>query len=126
MTAPTRATGGRRPPSTGSGGSTGELFESDAVEDELVAVGVAVDPEALSAQWRETVRATLSEATLDTPPDGVMQTGGRTGRHSESFAYLIGELQIVARCPSGGDMVTTADRSTSSPATRSKIRSSRT
>jgi ring-1,2-phenylacetyl-CoA epoxidase subunit PaaC len=80
---------------------TGELFERDGVEDELVHAGVAADPRALAERWRETVLATLSEATLDPPPDGVMQTGGRTGTHTESFSFLVGELQVVARAHPG-------------------------
>jgi ring-1,2-phenylacetyl-CoA epoxidase subunit PaaC len=80
---------------------TGELFEADDIERALVAAGVAADPEVVRAQWHETVSATLSEATLAEPPSGVMQTGGRSGRHSESFSYLLGELQVVARAHPG-------------------------
>lgn len=80
---------------------SGELVERDAVEDQLVAAGVAADPERLAAQWSDTVTGTLTEATLDVPPDGVMQTGGRTGVHTESFSLLIGELQVVARAHPG-------------------------
>jgi ring-1,2-phenylacetyl-CoA epoxidase subunit PaaC len=80
---------------------TGELFESDAVEDELVAAGVAADAAALREAWRATVSQTLAEATLAMPDDGVMQTGGRTGTHTESFSYLVGELQVLARAHPG-------------------------
>ena len=80
---------------------TGELCERDAIEDELVATGVAADPDALCAVWRSTVTAALDEATLTVPDDGSMQSGGRTGRHTESFSYLIGELQVLARAHPG-------------------------
>lgn len=80
---------------------TGELFEHDAVEDELIAVGVAADPSVLAGQWRGTVASTLDVATLTVPEDGVMQRGGRHGRHTESFSYLIGELQVLARAHPG-------------------------
>lgn len=80
---------------------TGELFEADDVEHELVAAGIAPDPALLRADWRATVAATLADATLEVPADGVMQTGGRIGRHTESFSYLIGELQVVARAHPG-------------------------
>jgi ring-1,2-phenylacetyl-CoA epoxidase subunit PaaC len=80
---------------------TGELVERDAVEDELVAAGVAADPAVLSQQWRSTVSDTFAEATIEPPPDGVMQTGGRSGRHTEAFSYLVGELQVVARAHPG-------------------------
>jgi ring-1,2-phenylacetyl-CoA epoxidase subunit PaaC len=80
---------------------TGELFEHDAVEDALVATGVAADPAPIREAWRATVTDAFAEATLTVPPDGVMQTGGRTGRHSERFSYLVGELQVLARAHPG-------------------------
>lgn len=80
---------------------TGELTERDQVEDDLVAAGVAADPMTIGEHWRTTVADTLATATLTMPDDGVMQTGGRTGTHSESFSYLVGELQVVARAHPG-------------------------
>ena len=80
---------------------TGELFERDHVEDELVAAGVAADPDVIAGHWRSTVESTIAEATLTCPSDVVMQTGGRTGRHTEDFSYLLGELQVVARAHPG-------------------------
>ncbi len=80
---------------------TGELFEHDDVEDELVAAGVAADPARLATEWQATVSAALEEATLTMPADVVIQTGGRTGTHGEAFSYLIGELQVVARAHPG-------------------------
>jgi len=80
---------------------TGELFETDEVESDLVAAGIAADPTAIRDRWREIVAATFAEATLATPDDGPMQSGGRTGRHSESFSFLLGELQVLARAHPG-------------------------
>lgn len=80
---------------------TGELFDADEVERELVDRGVAADPVALREQWRSTVSSTLAEASLERPADGPMQRGGRVGRHTEQFSYLIGELQVLARAHPG-------------------------
>lgn len=80
---------------------TGELSEHDHVEDELAAEGIAADPESVRAQWDRTVTATLEEATLERPADGVMQSGGRDGRHTEAFSYLIGEMQVLTRAHPG-------------------------
>jgi len=80
---------------------TGELFEVDSVEDTLVERGVAADPVRLRAAWDETVRDAFDEATLTIPDDTAMQFGGRSGRHTEEFSYLIGELQVVARAHPG-------------------------
>jgi len=80
---------------------TGELFECDEVEAALVADGVAADPDELRVAWKRQVDAALEEATLARPGDVVMQRGGRSGRHTEGFSYLLGELQVVARAHPG-------------------------
>ncbi|NNE11429.1 MAG: phenylacetate-CoA oxygenase subunit PaaC [Ilumatobacter sp.] len=81
---------------------TGELFETDDVEKALVADGVAPDADELRATWQTSVTDALAEATLTMPGDDVvMQSGGRHGRHSEGFSYLIGELQVLARAHPG-------------------------
>ena len=80
---------------------TGELFERDAVEDALVATGIAADPTALRREWDGLVGAALTEATLEQPADEAMQTGGRSGTHTEAFSYLIGEMQVIARAHPG-------------------------
>ncbi|MEO6653187.1 MAG: 1,2-phenylacetyl-CoA epoxidase subunit PaaC [Ilumatobacteraceae bacterium] len=80
---------------------TGELFEHDPVEHELIGSGVAADPADLRDEWHAIVSTTLREATLDLPADGVMQSGGRHGRHTEEFSFLIGELQVLARAHPG-------------------------
>jgi ring-1,2-phenylacetyl-CoA epoxidase subunit PaaC len=80
---------------------TGELFEADEVEETLVPAGVAADPAELAGRWRATVEDALREATLEIPAGATMQSGGRVGRHSEGFSYLLGEMQVVARAHPG-------------------------
>lgn len=76
---------------------TGELFDSDDVEQRLVTQGVAVDAATLREPWQEQVSRVLAEATLRMPDDGFMQCGGRSGRHTEHLGHLLAEMQIVAR-----------------------------
>jgi ring-1,2-phenylacetyl-CoA epoxidase subunit PaaC len=80
---------------------TGELFESDAVEQRLVAQGLAVDSSAIQAEWTAHVREVLATATLTVPEQPVMQGGGRRGRHTEHLGHLLAEMQIVARSHPG-------------------------
>lgn len=74
---------------------TGELFEMDDAEHELVAGDIAIDLSTLRDPWRARVGAVLEEATLAMPEDGWMQKGGRSGRHSEHLGHLLSELQHV-------------------------------
>ena len=79
----------------------GELFERDAVEQDLVAEGIAVDPESLRAEWERSVDSVLAEATLAKPAAGWMQSGGRNGRHSEHLGHLLAEMQFLQRAYPG-------------------------
>ena len=76
---------------------TGELFEMDAVAQEMLQSGVGVDASDLKAEWQQTVQTILQEATLELPKAGHMQTGGRTGRHSEHLGHILSELQYMQR-----------------------------
>ena len=76
---------------------TGELFEADATERELIKEGVAVDPASLRSAWSEMIGGVIREATLQAPAASWMQTGGRGGRHSEHLGHLLSELQYLQR-----------------------------
>src|SRR5213592_2458327 len=76
---------------------TGELFEADGGELSLIVTGVAPNPNDVRPLWKNTVDRVLSDATLTRPPDGFMQTGGRSGRHSEHLGHLLAELRSLQR-----------------------------
>ncbi len=82
---------------------TRELFEVDAADERLVDAGVAPPMMSLRTEWDAVVAATFAEANLAEPElvDAAYATGGRNGIHSESFSYLIGEMQVVARAHPG-------------------------
>ena len=79
----------------------GELFETDAAEQAMIAAGVVPDPTALRDGWDRTVATLLDRATLHRPKDGWMQTGGRQGRHSEHLGHVLAELQYLQRAYPG-------------------------
>lgn len=77
---------------------TDEMFHTDAVEEELHAEGIAVLSRSLQEEWKQSVTATLSAATLQIPTEnGYRHTGGRKGIHTEHLGLLLAEMQIVAR-----------------------------
>ena len=76
---------------------TGELFETDQVERALIDAGIAVDPLSIRARWSKTLDDVFDEATLTRPRDGYMQSGGRSGRHSEHLGFILTELQFLQR-----------------------------
>jgi len=76
----------------------GEMFESDDVDAQMAAEGIAPDPDGLRAAWEATVRDTLSEATLTVPQDNFAHKGGRTGaRHTEHLGHILTQMQWLQR-----------------------------
>ena len=75
---------------------TGELFIPVAYEKEA-----GVDVLLLKNDWSEKVKAVLTEATLPVPENIFMQTGGKTGTHTEHLGYILTELQYVQRAYPG-------------------------
>jgi ring-1,2-phenylacetyl-CoA epoxidase subunit PaaC len=80
---------------------TGELFDRDAVDDAVAALGIVVDQGAIRARWDQIVDEVLQRATLTRPADGPMRRGGRVGRHTEHLGHLLTVMQSVARAHPG-------------------------
>jgi ring-1,2-phenylacetyl-CoA epoxidase subunit PaaC len=80
---------------------TGELFEVADYEIQAVNDGIGVDISKLKEPWMSKVREIFSEATLLIPPKTFMQTGGKTGKHTEHLGYILTELQYMQRAYPG-------------------------
>ncbi|MEH6470294.1 MAG: 1,2-phenylacetyl-CoA epoxidase subunit PaaC [Halopseudomonas sp.] len=78
-------------------GYTHEMFEMDALEQQLSDAGIGVDVTVLRDAWHAQVSAILTEATLTVPEDDWKVRGGREGYHTENLGHLLTELQIVHR-----------------------------
>ena len=78
-----------------------ELLSSDALFERAAAAGVGVDPATLRDGVLADVEATMRAATLTRPADGWEPSGGRDGRHTESFGLLLAELQHLHRSHPG-------------------------
>jgi ring-1,2-phenylacetyl-CoA epoxidase subunit PaaC len=76
---------------------TGELFEMDAIDRELIAQGVAVDLETLRGPWLQSIKNTFDEATLSIPQNDWAQRGGKCGVHTEHLGFLLAEMQFLQR-----------------------------
>ncbi len=74
-----------------------ELFQMDAVENELAARGIAVDKAALRPGFDAAVAAVLNAATLPAPVYPRAVTGGRKGHHTEHLGHLLAPMQYLQR-----------------------------
>ena len=76
---------------------TGEMFAADELDAYMLSSYDGPDLEAIGEQWREQVGAIVAEATLLLPGDQAMASGGKQGVHTETFGYLIAEMQSLPR-----------------------------
>lgn len=80
---------------------SGEMFEADAAERRMIDAGVLPDPDCLRPAWNTAISDTLARATLTRPSDGWMQSGGRSGLHTEHLGHLLAEMQFMQRAYPG-------------------------
>lgn len=71
---------------------TGEMFLPADYEKQN-----GIDFILLKDAWMRSVKAIFEEATLSIPEKVFMQTGGKTGIHTEHMGYILAELQFVQR-----------------------------
>ncbi len=76
---------------------TGEMFDADDLDESMTSSFNGPDLTAIAIEWREKLAEILAEATLTLPEEGVMASGGKQGRHTEHFGYLIAQMQILPR-----------------------------
>ncbi|MEO6723175.1 MAG: 1,2-phenylacetyl-CoA epoxidase subunit PaaC [Ferruginibacter sp.] len=79
---------------------TGELFmPADYETLETAGFEIAL----LKEKWFAKVSEIFAEATLILPANGYMQTGGKTGIHTEHLGYILVELQYLQRTYPGAE-----------------------
>jgi ring-1,2-phenylacetyl-CoA epoxidase subunit PaaC len=76
---------------------TGELLEMDETERRLMLAAIAPDRARIRPAWERTIAQVLATATLERPTDRWMQSGGRSGRHTEHLGLVLAEMQVLAR-----------------------------
>ena len=76
---------------------TGELFESDELDENLGALGIAPNASELKGKWKTHIMDVLAEAKLVVPTDAYMQTGSKKGIHTEYLGYILADMQYLQR-----------------------------
>ena len=82
---------------------TPELFEADAVTEQMESQEIAPALARLQTQWLHTVEPLLRTARLTIPENAWPHTGGRQGMHSEHMGFLLAEMQFLQRAYPGLD-----------------------
>lgn len=76
---------------------TGDMFEMDEVDDELIKTGIGVDMKTIFPLWENKVKEVFKESTLEVPQNVFMQHGSRKGIHTENLGYILAEMQVLPR-----------------------------
>ncbi len=71
---------------------TGEMFIPAEYEKDM-----NIDFVTIQNNWTEKVNVIFQEATLSIPQNTFMQTGGKTGTHTENLGFILTELQYMQR-----------------------------
>ena len=74
-----------------------ELFINADYETQLLKENIAVDVSSLKNKWYKKTEAVFKEATLQIPENVFAQNGGKQGIHTESFGYILAEMQFMQR-----------------------------
>ena len=82
---------------------TGELFVAAPYEKEMINAGIAPDVEEIKNDWLKKIEAVFEEATLKLSEGTFMQSGGKTGTHTESFGFMLTEMQYLQRAYPGAE-----------------------
>jgi len=77
---------------------TGELFMPVSYEIEM-----GIDVSSLKEEWLKKVKSVFEEAAVPVPENIFMQTGGKTGIHTEHLGFILTELQYLQRAYPGSD-----------------------
>ena len=80
---------------------TADMFDQDESDEVIIAAGIGPDLNSIYTVWREKVKAVLTEATLENPEDGWMQSGSKKGEHTEHLGHILSELQYMQRAYPG-------------------------
>lgn len=80
---------------------TGELFAPDDIDNVFEAEFEGPDLAAIAEKWQEQITTIVERATLTLPAEQWMVSGGKQGRHSEHFGYMIAEMQYLQRSHPG-------------------------
>jgi ring-1,2-phenylacetyl-CoA epoxidase subunit PaaC len=76
---------------------TGEMYQAADYEK-------GVYPAArIQQKWTDAVKSVFEEATLAVPEGVFMQTGGKTGIHSEQMGFILAEMQHLHQSHPGAD-----------------------
>jgi len=82
---------------------SGELIQPDDLDWKMTKAGIGADLEKIAPLYQKRLHSIFKQATLHIPENDWMQSGGKTGRHTEHLGYILADLQFVVRAYPGAE-----------------------
>jgi ring-1,2-phenylacetyl-CoA epoxidase subunit PaaC len=81
---------------------TGEMFLPADYEKEKSEKRLFVDVSEIKDDWISKLKSVFEKATMNFPKEGIwMQSGGKSGVHTEHLGYILAEMQFLQRAYPG-------------------------
>jgi len=81
---------------------TGEMFEAADFEMQYTQKRISLLVIGIKKDWQDKIKNVFGEATIDFPKvETWMQTGGKTGIHTENLGYILADMQFLQRAYPG-------------------------
>ncbi len=81
----------------------GEMFAADDLDETFAAEFSGPDLASIRKRWQREMTELLERATLAVPASNATASGGKEGRHTEAFGYMIAEMQYLQRVHPGAE-----------------------
>lgn len=76
---------------------TSELFVDDAIDEQLVKLGIGVDLKLVKQKWSNDVLELLKNVNLSAPESSYQAKGSKQGMHTEHLGHILSEMQYLPR-----------------------------
>ena len=76
---------------------TGEFFEIDSIDEEMIKNNIGVDNNMLRDKWDKLIDETFNLSKIKKPESISMRTGSKKGVHTEHLNVLLKEMQYLPR-----------------------------
>ena len=82
---------------------TGELCAPSPLDIAASEARYGSDLTAIQPLWENHISKILAKATLQQPEKGWMQSGGKTGEHTEYLGFILADMQFLQRAYPGAE-----------------------
>ena len=76
---------------------TGDLFDTDESDAIIVKEKIGPDLSEIKKLWMKTIEDVFAKSNLKIPENVFMQSGSKSGKHTENLGFILSEMQYLPR-----------------------------